>query len=409
MESSGEGNDPISKVLGYLIQFITIILIYGWRKKIIPIVIKEKPLWLFLGIIFASLVWSDAPSETVKSLMGVLRISLFGTYFGTRYSMKEQLRLLAWVFGISVVLSFVFAIALPSYGVMGKGGVVTAEGIKHAGAWRGIYIHKNPLGRMMVLSSIVFFIWANISRRYQRAAWTGFIFSIVLILASTAKSALIFYLTIMMLLPLYRALRWNYSWGLPFFIIVILLGGSASSLVVDNAETILDALGKDMTLSGRTDLWAAVLDKIWERPWLGYGYGGFWRGMNGESADVIAVLKWEAPHSHNGLLDLWVEVGLLGLSAFLVSFISVAFKGVMWIRQTKTAEGLWPLAYLTFLFLVNITESSLMRQNAFWILYVAVALSLHNKKLNLAESDAIWQQKVKAGARKEMTLRQGRN
>jgi O-antigen ligase len=386
--------DLISRLSSYVIQAGTFCLIFAWHRRIIRTVIQEKFLWFLVAIALASVFWSEETRATLGGSQNLIRITLFGVYFAARYSLKEQLRLLAWAFGIGATLSLVFVLALPSYGVMGQGSIVTGEAITHAGAWQGIYGHKNILGRIMVLSAVVFLIFALSSRRYSWLAWVSFGLSVVLILGSTSKTSLIIFLTIMALLPFYRALRWSYTIAVPFFITVILVAGSVAMLLVSGAEDILGVFGRDLTLTGRTDLWAAVLDKIWQRPWLGYGYGAFWRGWNGESADVWSVVSWEAPHSHNGFLDLWLDLGLLGLLAFTLSFIALCLRAVSWVRQTKTAEGLWPLAYLTFLLLANLTESSLLRQNTLWILYVVVTFSTHNKRANQLKSNTSCKQKL---------------
>jgi exopolysaccharide production protein ExoQ len=396
-------SDLVSRLSSYVIQVGTFCLIVIWYKSIIRTVIKEKFLWVLLAIALVSVLWSEQTWATLGSNQNFIRITLFGVYFASRYSLKEQLRLLAWALGIGATLSLAFALAIPSYGVMGMGNTITKEIVTHAGAWQGIYGHKNILGRIMVLSTVVFAILAISSRRYSWLAWISFGLSLILILGSTSKTTLLIFLTIMALLPFYRALRWNNTIAVPFFIALVLIGGSVGVLLIDNGETILEAFGRDLTLTGRTDLWAAALDKIWERPWLGYGYGAFWRGWSSESADVWNVVRWQAPHSHNGFLDLWLDLGLLGLSAFALSFLGTCWRAVQWVRQTKTAEGLWPLAYLTFLLLANMTESSLLRQNSLWILYVAVTLSMHNINGNLAEYKVGSSQKVKSRKMKQIT------
>jgi hypothetical protein len=42
--------------------------------------------------------------------------------------------------------------------------------------------------------------------------------------------------------------------------------------------------------------------------------------------------------------------------------------------------GLWPLAYLSFMFLFNLSESSILKQdNIFWALYVATTVFVVNQ------------------------------
>ena len=380
---------PITLVLANGIPLISILLIVIQYKKVIPIVIREKWLWMLLGIALASTFWSDVPVETLRGSLFLVQITLFGVYFAARYSLKEQLRLLAVTFSIVVLLSIAITLALPSYGVM-----TFQEGGIHEGAWRGIYFHKNGLGRIMVLSAVVFLLLTSSSRRYRWIAWAGFILSIALILLSTSKTALAILLILIVLLPLYKALRWSSSLAIPFFITIILVGGSVAVLLVSNAESILGAFGRDLTLTGRTKLWAAVIYKIGERPWLGYGYKGFWQRGEGNSTEVLRIIRWAAPHSHNGFLDLWLDLGLLGLLAFALSFLAVYWRSLLCLRITKSSEGLLPLVYLTFLLLANLTESSLLRQNSLWILFTVVTFSTHNINIDRIKSLEISAQKL---------------
>lgn len=390
-------------VLLLAINAASILLITIWWRRILRVAIKEKLLWLLVAITVISFFWSAAPAWTLRNIIFFLQTTLFGVYFSTRYSSNEQLRLLAWALGIGGLLSVVFALALPSYGIMGMGSILTQEQLTHAGKWRGIYVHKNPLGRIMALSGTVFLLIATSNRRFSLVAWAGCVLSVGLVLISTSKTALLIFLIIAILLPFYKALRWNNTLVVPFFITVILVSGSVAVLFVGNAETILGVLGRDFTLSGRTDLWAAILDKIWERPWLGYGYRGFWRGFDGESASIWSVFTWQPPHSHNGLLDVWIELGLLGLSTFVLSFLMLYLRAITWIRMTKTGEGFFPILYLTFVLLSNLSESSLMKDNIFWVLYVAVTFSMHNKSLNFAEPKTLLQPEVTEEAMKQIS------
>lgn len=401
-----QGN-PISQlipILPFIIQtIVTILIILRW-KKVLRLVIKEKLLWILMAIVIASALASDQPMlafyrpENFHGLafgvIPLLQVTLFGVYFAARYSLKEQLEILAWVFGIVAMSSLVVGAVLPRYGVMGMGNVITIEDFVHTGAWRGIFIHKQVLGITMLISVLVFlFFTASNSRTERWIGWTGFSISVGLILLTNGKSALVILLTLLILIPPYRALRWNYKLVLPFFITIVLLGGGLATLLTANLESILTALGKDATLSGRTEFWPSILEKIWERPWLGYGYGVFWRGWEGPSADIWYMNRIKPTHAHNGFFNIALSFGLLGLAVFLLSYLTACLQAVSWIRLTKTAEGLAPLLYLTSIVLPNITETFLMQEDIFWILYVTTVLSMHNKRVNLLESQGFWQDK----------------
>lgn len=357
--------DPFLRIIWFGIYVITFCLLaVQWRGFTRIPKNLNKPILLLTGIAIFSFYWSNAPSLTLRRGIGLAGTTLFGIYFGTRYSSKEQLRLLAWTLGIAAVLSLVFAVALPQYGI---------DVYPFAGAWRGVFGQKNLLGRMMTSSSVVFLLTALSSRRYRWIAWSGFGLSTALILLSTSKTALIILATLLILLPLYRALRWQYTISIPLFVIAILSGAVFALWFTGEAETILGYFGKDITLSGRTELWHAVYNMIRERPWLGYGYNGFWLGQQGYSGYVWDVIGWPAPHAHNGFLDLWLDLGTIGILAFAASFLMTVGQAITHIRQTKSWEAFWPILFLTVFFLSNMTQSTILSQNDFtWTIYIAL-------------------------------------
>jgi O-antigen ligase len=112
---------------------------------------------------------------------------------------------------------------------------------------------------------------------------------------------------------------------------------------------------------------------ILQRPWLGYGYSAFWTGLD-YSTYIWEVIGWPAPHAHNGLLDLWLDLGILGVTIFVISFLTTLVKALAWVRYTQSSEYLWPIIYLTFMLLVNLTQNIIITQNdIFWIMYVTIS------------------------------------
>jgi exopolysaccharide production protein ExoQ len=362
--SSAEG-DSFLQVIWFGIYAITFCLLaVQWRgftripKNII------KPILLLTGVALFSFFWSDVPSVTLRRSIALVGTTLFGIYFATRYSPKEQLRLLAWALGTAAVLSLVFAVALPGYGI---------DVYPFAGAWRGVYSQKNLLGRFMSMSALIFLLVALSTRKHRWIPWSIFGLSTALILLSTSKTALIIFATLLILLPFYKALRWQYSVSIPIFIMAILAFAGFAIWFTTEAETVLGYFGKDITLTGRTELWYIVFKMIQQHPWLGYGYSGFWLGARGPSGYIWDVIGWPAPHAHNGFLDLWLDLGIIGLLAFIVSFVMTLGQAIAYIRQTKTWEAFWPITFLTAFFLLNLAQSTIVAQNdLIWIIYVSL-------------------------------------
>ena len=130
-----------------LTYIITISLLCLRWKRIIYLFSRNWFIWALILLPVLSLCWSFERDITIKNSFTLVCSSLFGIYLTSRYSIKEQLQLLSWSFYIIIVLSFIFAIALPKYGLMGD---------FHQGKWRGVFAHKNGLGSAMVISIIVF-------------------------------------------------------------------------------------------------------------------------------------------------------------------------------------------------------------------------------------------------------------
>lgn len=361
------------QILWLAIYIIALLLALRQWKKFIYIITRNKLLLLLIGIVLFSIFWSVAPQISLRRSVALVGTTLIGMYLATRYSPSQLLRIIAWTFSIGAILSVVFALAFPFYGLHGS---------SLSSPWRGIYRHKNLLGRLMVLNAGVLLLLEPSNRKYRWLLWTGIGLSVGLLLLCQAKTSLVTFLSLLILIPIYKALRWNYTVVLPFLIVAVNMGGIITVWLVDNLETVLTALGKDSTLTGRTPLWAAVINKIQERPLLGYGYGAFWLGLDGESADIWQI-EWNAPNSHNGVLDVWLDLGFLGISVFFLGFIIAFIQGVKWLRSTKTVEPLFILVYLTQMLVDSQTTANILTQNdIFWVLYVAIVLSIPRSCVN---------------------------
>lgn len=367
-ERDNLNGNPTLQILWFTIYIIAFLLALRQWKKFIYTITRSKLLLLLIGIVIFSISWSVAPQISLRRTVALVGSTLIGVYLATRYSISQLLRLITWTFSIGAILSVVFTLALPAYGL---------QGYKLIGSpWRGIYRHKNLLGRLMALNAVTLLLLVPSNPRYRWILWAGIGLSVGLLLLSQTKTGLVIFLSLVILLPIYKALRWNYAVALPLLIIAVNVGGMISVWLVDNLETVLTALGKDTTLTGRTPLWEAVINKIQERPLLGYGYGAFWLGWDGESADIWKV-EWNAPNSHNGVLDVWLDLGFLGVSVFFLGFITTFIQGVKWLRSTKTAEPLFVLIYLTQMLVDSQASANILTQNdIFWVLYVAIVLSI---------------------------------
>jgi exopolysaccharide production protein ExoQ len=349
----------------YVIAFC--LLLFRW-KKVLPVILKSSLVWLLLGFAILSISWSYSPDLTKTRVIALIGTMMFSLYFSSRYSLKEQLQLLGWLFRIVIIASIIFAVALPKYGIM--------SGV-HSGAWRGIYNHKNVLGKNMVISVVVFLLLALKTKERRWILWSFLSASIGLIILSRSSSPLVNLLILMNIFLMLCVFRWKYIFMVPSLVGILSVSTILYLLLTANAEQIASSFGKDLTLTGRTNFWPLVIDSIWHKPWLGYGFGAFWQGLDGPSAYVWNASSFKTPNGHNGYLDLCLELGFVGLGIYMVQFFKSVTSGIAYIMRVRTSDAFWPILLLSYIVLSNLTESSLVVQNNFlWTLQLSVFFSL---------------------------------
>jgi exopolysaccharide production protein ExoQ len=357
--------------INYVVSFSLLVL--RWKTSLY-VVKKEWTIWLLIGIAAASVLWSFMPKLTPNRSISLIGTTMFGFYIATRYTIRDQLKLLSWSFAAIIVLSFLMAIFIPEYGTMSYG--------IHAGSWRGIYTHKNWLGRIMTIGAMVFSILA-MDRKQQWWYWIGLGGTFCLIVLSKSSGSLINFFTIFSIVPIYAVFRWRPLIMMPMIAGIVTIGSSLMLWFNENSTVLLGSIGKDATLTGRTDMWPYIIDMIAKQPWLGYGYNGFWNDWDSPGAAIWYAAKWKAPNAHNGVLDLLLQLGLLGLIVFTIGYGLCLVRGIIWLRIDRSWLSFWPILYLTQLTLSNVSESFLLSFNdLFWVLYVSVAFSLATVDLN---------------------------
>ncbi|MGF1587858.1 MAG: O-antigen ligase family protein [Pleurocapsa sp.] len=348
---------------------IAILIALHW-KQIAYVATRNISLLVFVGVAMFSLVWSADYNSTLDINRGLVRTFLFGAYFAARYSLKEQMKILAWVIGISAVLSLMVCLAVPSYGI-GEDG------------WQGIFPYKNYMGRSMVLGTVLYLIMA-LNQRRSWLCWIGLILVIPLSLLSQSSTSVLLLMLLLSQMPLYGLVKQKYKLRVIILSLVCILIGAVGMFIIASQETILvDILGKGTTFNGRTPIWTLVIDKVsQERPWFGYGYGGFWTS----DAGVFVILNsWasdlEIPdnfNAHSVYIETFANLGLVGLILYGIAFVSVLIKTVILLFATKKVEYFWLFQFLLFVALASLADVGIgiSATNAYGIISIAAYLSI---------------------------------
>lgn len=355
----------LTQILLFTVYLVSLMLLLINPTQQLTRAFRVKLIWLLPALAMVSVLWSGAPSISFRRAVALLGSSIFGLYLGTRFPRRELIRLLLAVSVIVTILSLLTVVALPAYA------------IDDSGAWQGVFGQKNHLGRFMALSAIVWLVYTASVKRHRLLAGFG-VLSVILVLLSHSATSIALLFVLIATVLLVRIVRLRARVALPLLLSLLAVGGYLAVSVVRNLSRVTGLLGRDSSLTGRTQLWSLVWQMIRTHPWFGFGYGGFWLGYDGPSASIWSVVGWNPPSAHDGFLDLLLDLGIAGMILFVPTMLVAIRYAVALARRGRTLDTAFPLIFLAFYLASNVTESYLVAYNTeSWVLFVAITIQLH--------------------------------
>ncbi|MCR9269134.1 MAG: O-antigen ligase family protein [Hyphomonadaceae bacterium] len=366
--SSDQSSDG-SPLLRYLWLPVYAVAFAGmlWKVKDIARVSLRLPFLLgLIAVCAVSFTWSIEPGLTQRRSLAIFMTTIAGLYLGTRYSWQTMLRAIALTWFIIALSSFFTGLLSPSFGRMQE---------VHVGAWQGLFYEKNQLGGMMARAALFGAFLIIMDRKY-RGYWASLVLlSSGLVVLSTSMTALLGLILGLGVLGLGAWMKRGMLTGLATLWVGVLMIAAGLAVLIFAPELVFQLLGRDMTLTGRTDIWIALVDYIEQRPLFGYGYGAFWSPDSDPGNWVRETLQWDAPTAHNGWFEVTLALGLVGLVLLILDFLLTVIRAVL--ASIGTWTGILALGYCAQFFLFSLSESTSLQQNSIiWVLYVAIAAKL---------------------------------
>ncbi|WP_425998954.1 O-antigen ligase family protein [Caulobacter sp. DWR1-3-2b1] len=364
-DESAAGFMRVAYLPAYAVGFLLIALN---PRNMLRVLLRQPLLIILMLVVIGSTAWSIAPDVTTRRAFAVTCTTLGGLALAARYKWAELAELVGATFIVLIVGSFVAALAVPSIGVMTE---------LFPGAWRGLWMEKNGLGGLMALGFCLLSAAALLNPRRAKLWWLFAGLALVLVLMSTSKTSLIslvvggaalaFVLIARRSPAAGSAITWTGVAG------AMLLGGFL--LVASNV--FFELLGKDATLTGRTEIWSAAMRQIEQRPWTGYGYAAVWDDKSGWGpfAWITKDAGFQAHHAHNSWIEQWLGMGIIGLVAWGLFYLQTLALAIIAVFRERGALLVFP--FLMVFTLVSLTESIAVVYNDFrWALFVAFAAKL---------------------------------
>lgn len=308
---------------------------------------------LLLGWCMLSAMWSPLPGFAFTQAMSITGISLIALAFSV--SAWNPLRFERALMGSStaiLVASLVLALLVP--------------GIGHDsdGLWRGVTYQKNGLGQAAVIGLLIWtYLWA--ARKIGvGTSLAGIALSVLLLIQTWSSTSLIlgFGTFVFILLQLRPPLRSGSRFS-PAALVMVALPTVAIlvALVASNVDFFAQAVGKDATFTGRTQIWSALFDEIRRHPALGTGFSSYWSEpvyRSSGASYVSQLLGWQIPNGHNGYIDLVNEVGLVGLALF-AAFVFLHIRDIGRLAQFDPQAAVLHRTLLLYVLLANLSETGL--------------------------------------------------
>jgi len=330
--------------------------------------IRQPFLIAILCIAAASTFWSVSPDQTSRRAVAVTLTTLCGVAIGSRWRWAALAETLAAIFGVLAVGSFLAGAFLPSIGRMSN---------TFPGSWRGLWLEKNIFGGEMAFA-LLLFAAAGVLRLERKRLWFSLaVLAFAMIFASTSKTSLVAVTLGFAVFCLVLVVRRGGTLAVmaTYGAVVALVALGATVLLAP--DILLNLLGKDATLTGRTKIWAAVMRQIQQRPLLGYGYGAVWNDDSGWGplAWIIKQAGFRPDHAHNSWLEQWLGMGLWGLGAWALYYLMTMVRGVA--AMFRSNGALVALPFLVVYTLTTLTESVAVSYNDLrWVIFVAFSVRL---------------------------------
>lgn len=353
----------LARIYWIFVFCLILVLVLPRIKRVLTLLLSNPTLLILVSLPIFSILWSISPVDTLRRSIVLLGTTSFGLYLAERFRVMDFLKLLTWGLSINMVISWILGLALPDIGTMSYGG---------ESVWRGVFGHKNPLGMFMLLNIIVLLFLIPGSNGQKWILWITVLLSMGLLVLSNSKTPLIIGMVLIVIYILVRFFRGRSPYAVAAFSLCAMWLGLIALLLSLNIEQLLLAAGRELTLTGRGQIWIEVWEMIQSNFWLGYGYKAFWLVETGPVTEVWRKTGWPMLRSsHNGILELWLGLGVWAVAIFLLLFHKSYFNALYHIRSDFSQERIWTIIFLSFFFLLNITESYILGQHSLiWILFV---------------------------------------
>lgn len=242
----------------------------------------------------------------------------------------------------------------------------------------GVAIQKNELGLICMMYGICF-LWMLVAvyrereqlGRLRRFLTYGTISSMIIWLLSECRSTTSIVGFLSAGGVMWLSSRPSRKPAVVHLLVLTVLGLAVAGMFVDSSGGMVQALGKDPSLTGRKDIWSILLG-LDRNSWIGTGFESFWLGRRLEFMRA-ALPNFPINEAHNGYLEVYLNLGWAGICFVALLLVTGYIRIISAIRR-NSAEGSVLLGFYLSVIFYSFTEASFRSPSLSWLFLLLVVV-----------------------------------
>jgi exopolysaccharide production protein ExoQ len=371
---------PLDAAVFGVLEAVAIGVLIRRSRRTRTLLLANLPILIYFVYCLASVTWSYHPDVAFKRWFKAIGDLIMVLVIVTDPEPLDALRLL--ISRLGFVLLPASLLLMKYYPALGRG--FNPDGVPEN---TGVTTNKNTLGVVLLVISLGT-LWRILSllrdkdrpdrRRHLIAQITLFAFGVVLLeMANSQTSIACFMLgAVIVLATNLRALQRRPARVHVLCLSIVLTG---AVLIYGGQAQVAHALGRQATLSGRTEIWAVLIPTVpssmvgagFESYWISPSIAAVWRNLSNQGWWHPELLVTEA---HNGYIEVFLNLGWAGvclIAGILVSGYARAIKGY---RRNPSIAALM-LAYIIASAAYSFTEAGFRMLDPMWIFLLLAVVS----------------------------------
>lgn len=316
---------------------------------------------IFGGFIITSMLSYNSYKSLTSTIFLIINF-LFSVWIAETHSKAEFLYRTLQALTIILIAGFIILPFYPSFVIYND--PLDRSSFLGLPNFKGLFPHKIHAGIFSIIGFSIsrYFYFITHKRIY---IYISTLFSIG-ILASGSSLALAIFVTILIIVPLLQFIKNKFGSSGVYLSLILILSTSITLYFNGFTEYILESLGRDKGLTGRTSIWEFGINYISENPLIGSGFNTFFNEELKSPAQVLWRKQeyYQAPSFHNGYIELLAETGLVGSFPFLMIIIITFFSNI------NKKETIMLSILITYL-IANTAAAMLIKQNSFFFIFIS--------------------------------------